>query len=109
MLLNLLQSMREELQRVGSKYPSLATFKTIDGSTNQNVPFEIELNNPTDDDSAYKTHVLLIGALNGDEPVGAEMLMRLVRHTVKGTAAFFITPIMISSRAVVTSRATQEC
>ena len=33
-----------------------------------------------------KVHVALIGALNGDEPVGTEVSIRFVRHLVEGEA-----------------------
>lgn len=31
-----------------------------------------------------RVHVVLIGAINGDEPVGTEVLIRFVRHLVEG-------------------------
>ena len=31
-----------------------------------------------------KLHVLLIGALRGDEPIGTEMLIRFTRHLIVG-------------------------
>lgn len=31
-----------------------------------------------------KSHVLLIGDLNGDSPVGTEVLVRLARHLITG-------------------------
>ena len=77
--------MRGELELVAKKYPDLATFQLVGGSTNQDAPFEIELHASTNSNTTYKAHVLLIGALNGDEPMGSEMLMRLVRHLVSGT------------------------
>ena len=37
-----------------------------------------------DGDHDKKLHVLLIGALRGDEPIGTEVLIRFARHLVKG-------------------------
>ena len=37
-----------------------------------------------DGDHDKKLHVLLIGALRGDEPLGTEVLIRFARHLVKG-------------------------
>ena len=35
-------------------------------------------------DEHERMHVLLLGGINGDEMVGPEMLMRFIRHMVKG-------------------------
>ena len=37
-----------------------------------------------------KLHVMLIGALNGDEPIGTEVLIRLARHLAKGEDHLFL-------------------
>ncbi|CAH1233231.1 CPD [Branchiostoma lanceolatum] len=37
-----------------------------------------------DDVTRVQPHVALIGGLNGDEPIGSEILIRLIRHLVEG-------------------------
>ena len=54
--------------------------KTDEGFIVPLVHLSMNLTNQNQD----KPHVLLIGGLHGDEPVGGEMLMRFIRHLLEG-------------------------
>ena len=54
--------------------------KTDEGFIVPLVHLSMNLTNQNQD----KPHVLLIGGLHGDEPIGGEMLMRFIRHLLEG-------------------------
>lgn len=72
-------------------YPTIASIDTkhlnrqgkaiailhLSGSGLQSVPQE----------GSNKPHILLMGGLNGDDPVGTEMLIRYARHLITGKIA----------------------
>ena len=60
--------------------------KTDEGFMVPLVHLSLNLTNQNQD----KPHVLLIGGLHGDEPIGGEMLMRLIRHLLEGKAIYFV-------------------
>ena len=87
MVCKLLQKIIEELEKIASKMPEVAKLSPIDDqlpADNQQSPLELVIASKTNNDAAYKLRTLLIGALDGQSAIGSEMLMRFVRHVVKG-------------------------
>uniref|UniRef100_A0A2C9JLP4 Peptidase M14 domain-containing protein n=1 Tax=Biomphalaria glabrata TaxID=6526 RepID=A0A2C9JLP4_BIOGL len=92
-----LNEIDKELMALASKNPMVAQFEYFgDVSTvgkipmlhlSKNVSLPVHLSQ-TDDGSSHteenKPHILLIGGLDGDSPVGRELLVRLSRHLVAG-------------------------
>ncbi|XP_033747517.1 carboxypeptidase D-like isoform X2 [Pecten maximus] len=79
-----LDQMTAELESLSKKYTEVMqveTLVTLDSGLS--VPM-IHLSSVLDLHENKKPHVLLIGGLHGNEPVGAEILMRFVRHLLRG-------------------------
>ena len=63
----------------------MAHFDKLGKTGNSQDIFQIHISHEIKDgDHDKKLHVLLIGALRGDEPLGTEVLIRFARHLVKG-------------------------
>ena len=59
--------------------------KTSSLKRNVDTVTQIEITHDiTSGNHDHKLHVLLLGGLRGDEPIGSELLVRLARHLVIG-------------------------
>lgn len=78
------QEIQDELRQLASVNPEIMEYKilhkTLEGFVVPLVHLSTNLNSHEQD----KPHVLLIGALHGDDPVTSEMLMRFIRHILQG-------------------------
>ncbi|XP_069136324.1 carboxypeptidase D-like [Argopecten irradians] len=76
--------MATELQNLAKNYSQVMQVESlVTLDSGMSVPM-IHLSSVLDLHENKKPHVLLIGGLHGNEPVGAEMLMRFVRHLLHG-------------------------
>ena len=77
-------AIHQELTALSVRHNNIMEYKimtkTDEGFLVQSVHLSMNLTNKKQD----KPHVLLIGGLHGDEPVGGEMLMRFIRHILAG-------------------------
>ncbi|XP_071946432.1 carboxypeptidase D-like isoform X2 [Antedon mediterranea] len=74
----------EKIRNLGQVHPSIALVKEL-GQTAGGLPIlAVELTNQHEDSSADRPSVALIGGMRGDEPVGREILWRLMRHFAAG-------------------------
>lgn len=85
--------MESELEQLAKENPAVMEYTVAGKSPKGNSIPLVHLSANLTNHEAGKPHVLLIGGLHGNETVGAEMLMRLVRHHVTGKKSiFFIQP-----------------
>ncbi|KAK3607554.1 hypothetical protein CHS0354_011089 [Potamilus streckersoni] len=78
--------MVEELRKLSLAHTNIMEFKIIPGTGEAHSFPLIHLSTDLANHQIAEPHVLLIGGLHGDSPVGGEMLMRLIRHFVIGYA-----------------------
>ena len=73
-----------------SSNPNVAHADRLGRTGNSQDIYEIHISHDiTNSDHDDKLHVLLIGALKGDEPLGTEVLIRFARHLVVGMCLYF--------------------
>ncbi|KAK6192240.1 hypothetical protein SNE40_003744 [Patella caerulea] len=81
-----LVKIEEESKKLASLNPGFVKYESL-AMTRKGVSMSmIHLSKSLDVHDDHKPHILLIGGMNGDDSVGGEMLMRLVRHLVAGTS-----------------------
>ena len=71
------------MQNITTTNPGLVFSSTAFTTSKEAPVYKFEINPPMKS-HREKVNVLLIGGLNGDEPIGTQMLMRLMRHLVEG-------------------------
>ena len=77
------QQLYDFLHSVSLKYPHDTRLTTFGKSQQGSSIYSLEVSSGLAT-STRKVHIALIGAINGDEPVGTEVLVRFVRHLVEG-------------------------
>jgi len=77
------QQIYDFLHSVSLKYPHDTRLTTFGKSQQGSSIYSLEVSSGLAT-SNRKVHIALIGAINGDEPVGTEVLVRFVRHLVEG-------------------------
>ena len=87
-LIQILLLCRTELKDLASQHSEIAGVEPI-GSTTRNrdilqIQLSTDMGTETSTSSQPKPHVVLLGGLEGDEPLGTEILMRLIRHLITG-------------------------
>ncbi|XP_071094185.1 carboxypeptidase D-like [Haliotis cracherodii] len=75
---------QEEVNQLARLNPAFVTADTLHMNRKGKSVAAIHMSSDTDQHEENKAHVLLIGGLNGDDPVSTELLMRLARHLIKG-------------------------
>ena len=87
------QRIQEYLRDVESSLPYDTRLTTFGKSSAGSDIYSLEVTSGLGESEVGKpkVHVALIGALNGDEPVGTEVLIRFVRHLVEGEANYMST------------------
>ncbi|OWF53104.1 carboxypeptidase D-like isoform X2 [Mizuhopecten yessoensis] len=79
-----LSQMSAELASLAQNYSKVMQVETlVTLVSGKSVPM-VHLSSVLDVHENKKPHVLLIGGLHGNEPVGAEILMRFIRHLLRG-------------------------
>ena len=68
---------------VAETFKDIAVYKYLGDSTERSQIVSLEMTSVSPD-SRPRPRVALIGGLNGDEPLGAEMIIRLARHISTG-------------------------
>ncbi|KAL8566418.1 hypothetical protein ACOMHN_011996 [Nucella lapillus] len=78
----------DELQAVfaglASRYPAISTMDTTHLTRQGKALLMYHMSGTGLGHDEHRPHVLLLGGLNGDDPVGTEMLVRLARHLATG-------------------------
>ncbi|RUS78696.1 hypothetical protein EGW08_013551, partial [Elysia chlorotica] len=77
-------AVEEAIGYLARMHPTFTRYErlTMD-STNKTIPM-LHLSETLTEHEEEKPHVLLLGGLEGDSPVGTEMLVRLARHLITG-------------------------
>lgn len=76
--------MDTELEKLANENKAIMEYKIIEKTPKGNSIPLVHLSSNLTNHEAGKPHVLLIGGLHGNETVGAELLMRFVRHQITG-------------------------
>lgn len=79
-----LSQMNTELDELAANHSTIMEVSTLATSQGGKEIHMVHIAGHFDIHDANKPHVLLIGGLHGNEPVGAEMLMRFIQHLLKG-------------------------
>lgn len=80
------QMIQDELRQLSTLNSEIMEYKILDKTLEGwNVPL-VHLSNQLSSHESDEPHVLLIGALHGDDPVTTEMLMRFIRHILQGNS-----------------------
>nr|KAG5687052.1 hypothetical protein BaRGS_002425 [Batillaria attramentaria] len=79
--------LQEEFTNLANTYPSISTLNMahITRQGKGVIMYHLSASGLIHDD--HKPHILLLGGLNGDDPVGTEMLVRFARHLTTGYTA----------------------
>ena len=74
------------LADTAEKWPHLAMLMTLYDDTMSSTIHSLQLTAPISEENQRqnKVHVAVLGAVNGDEVVGPEMTVRLIRHLTTG-------------------------
>ena len=75
--------LEETLANFENEYPKLAHVLLNDADWSNSVP-AIHLKDDSEGDEASKARIALFGGVYGSQPVGREMLIRLIRHLGQG-------------------------
>ncbi|XP_071179438.1 carboxypeptidase D-like [Mytilus edulis] len=76
--------MDTELEKLANENKAIMEYKIIEKTPKGNSIPLVHLSSNLTNHESGKPHVLLIGGLHGNETVGAELLMRFVRHQITG-------------------------
>ncbi|ESO98160.1 hypothetical protein LOTGIDRAFT_226642 [Lottia gigantea] len=74
----------EERKKIANLNPSFVTYEPLLVTRKGLALSMLHMSKSMEDHTGHKAHVLLVGGVNGDDPVGSEMLMRFSRHITKG-------------------------
>ena len=86
---------QNEFRDIALLHPDFVSFDTLHMNRKGKAVSLIHLSGEVSRQGDHKPRVLLLGNVHGDEPVGTEMLVRLVRHLVTGRNNFsFKTPVV---------------
>ena len=80
----------EFLHEVANEYTSFARVNVIGYSSHGSQILELVLTNGMVTDRTSQSQVVLISGLQGDNLVGTEMLVRLIRHILKGMQTYLL-------------------
>ena len=74
-----------ELKKLAGLNPDLTKFEVIAHSSTQKEVHQLMITEPAETEgNDGKVHIGLIGGLNGNEPVGVELILRMARHLLEG-------------------------
>lgn len=79
--------LQTEFKHLAKTYPSFTQYSTEYMTRQGKTLILFSMSGSGFDYNNVKPHILLIGGLNGDEPVGTEILLRLARHLTTGTVS----------------------
>ncbi|XP_067684519.1 carboxypeptidase D-like [Haliotis asinina] len=75
---------QDEVNQLARMNPGFVTADTLHMNRKGKSVTAIHMSSDMDQHEENKAHVLLLGGLNGNDPVSTELLMRLARHLIKG-------------------------
>ncbi|XP_046550108.1 carboxypeptidase D-like [Haliotis rubra] len=75
---------QDEVNQLARLNPAFVTADTLHMNRKGKSVTALHMSSDMDQHEENKAHVLLLGGLNGDDPVSTELLMRLARHLIKG-------------------------
>lgn len=78
------QDLQEEFGKLAKTYPSISTIEMGHISRQGKALLMCHMSASGFKHTDHKPHVLLLGGMNGDDPVGTEMLVRFARHLATG-------------------------
>jgi G3E family GTPase len=76
--------MASQLEKLANESSNIMEYIVIEKSPMGNPIPLVHLSLNITNHETSKPHILLIGGLHGNETVGAELLMRFVRHQITG-------------------------
>lgn len=79
--------MLNELNTLSMTHRNLLNMELSSSDLEASIPV-FKMTASSDEQSAI--HVVIMGRLRGDEPVGTELIIRLIRHLIAGLWSFFM-------------------